>query len=89
MRSSGQWRSQLDERILEHLHKEGTATPSMLAREFRFTASEERIRSRCWTLVERELVEPVHLDMMEITRWGVAYLKGRLDAHHLPRFSVN
>lgn len=80
--------SQLDERILESLHEEGMATPSMLAREFRFTASEDRIRSRCWVLVERELVEPEHLDMMEITRWGVAYLEGRLDADHLPRYRV-
>lgn len=80
--------TQIDERILEYLREEGMGTPSMMERHLRFTASTKRIESRCWALVERELIAPVHRDMFEITRWGLAYLRGDLDAHYLPRHSV-
>ena len=80
--------TKLDDRILEYLDDEGMATPSVMAQTFRFTASSLRIRSRCWTLVEREMVAPVHADMFEVTRWGQAYLRGDLDAEYLPRHSV-
>lgn len=80
--------SQIDERILEYLHEEGMGTPSMMERHFRFTASSKRIESRCWALVERELIAPVYHDMFEISRWGNAYLRGDLDADYLPRYTV-
>ena len=80
--------TQLDDRILEYLDDDGMATPTVMAQTFRFTASPRRIRSRCWMLVEREMIVPVHADMFEITRWGQAYLRGNLDAEYLPRHSI-
>jgi hypothetical protein len=80
--------TQVDDRILEYLQEEGMATPSCMARTFRFTASEGRIRARCWTLVEREMVAPFHRDLFEITRWGQAYLRGDLDAQYLPKYTI-
>ena len=70
---------QLDERILEHLHEEGWSTPSMVVKDRHFRdlqASEARVRERCRKLTERELVEPIHTEMFEITTWGLAYLRG-------------
>jgi hypothetical protein len=50
----------------------------------------EYIAQRCEHLVERELIAPIveDEDMYEITRWGIAYLRGDLDAGLLPRWSV-
>ncbi|TKX47788.1 hypothetical protein EXE49_17025 [Halorubrum sp. ASP121] len=45
----------------------------------------EYIEQRCEQLVSRELIIPIVKDgaMYEITRWGLAYLRGDLDAGHL------
>jgi hypothetical protein len=88
MRSSGRWMMQIDERILEYLDDEGWGTPATMKDELGCTVSEKRLKSRCKSLCERELVAPVHGDMYEITRWGQAYLRGNLDAHHLPRYPL-
>jgi len=80
---------QLDERILEHLAEDGWSTPAMIVEDRRFRdlqASEARVRERCRKLTERELVEPVHTEMYEITTWGLAYLRGDLDAAMLRRW---
>ena len=80
---------QLDERILEYLAEDGWSTVSIIAEDRRFQdqqASEARIRERCRKLAERELVEPVHTEMYEITTWGLAYLRGDLDAETLRRW---
>ncbi len=61
---------QLDERTLEHLAEDGWSTPGMIVADRRFRelkASESRVRERCRELTERELVEPVHTEMYEIT----------------------
>ena len=91
MRKSANWMQLLDERILEHLSEDDWATPQTIYRETDFDAldaSEARIAERCEELVSRELIAPIHGDMYEITRWGLAYLDGRLDAHHLRRWGV-
>jgi repressor of nif and glnA expression len=70
---------QLDERILEHFHEEGWSTPAMIIADQRYreiNASEARVRERCREMTERELVEPDHANMYEITTWGLAYLRG-------------
>ncbi|MDB2237581.1 hypothetical protein [Halorubrum ezzemoulense] len=82
-----------DERILEHLAEESWASPSTMAAEIEFQqieAEEEYIQQRCIQLAERELVIPVieNSEMYEITRWGLAYLRGDLDVGLLPRWSV-
>lgn len=80
---------QLDERILEHLAEEGWATPQTMATSTDFNemrVSEQRLRERCKELVSRELIEPLHQDMYEISTWGLAYLRGELDARYLPKY---
>ncbi len=51
---------------------------------------ERYIEQRSEQLIERELIEPFveGSDMFEITTWGLAYLRGDLDAGHLPRYPV-
>ena len=81
-----------DERILEHLSETSWATPKTIARDSHLEAidaDEKYVEQRCEQLVDRELIAPVHEDMYEITSWGLAYLRGDLDAQHLPRWSVS
>ncbi|MDB9281557.1 MarR family transcriptional regulator [Halorubrum ezzemoulense] len=78
----------VDERILEHLSEESWASPSTMAAEAEFQsieADEGYIQQRCRQLVQRELIVPLTNsgNMYEITRWGLAYLRGDLDAAHL------
>lgn len=92
MRKSGRWMQQLDERILEHLAEDGWSTPALIVKDQRFAdlkASEARIRERCRELTDRELIAPYRSgsDMYEITTWGLAYLRGNLDADMLPRWA--
>jgi len=92
MRKSGQWMQQLDERILEHLSEQSWSTPQLMAQDRMFEdlqASESRIRERCHEMTNRELVEPfsTHSEMYEITTWGLAYLRGQLDADKLRRWA--
>ena len=94
MRRMGRWMYTVDERILEHLAEESWASPSTMAAEPEFQqldAEADYIRQRCSLLVQHELIAPIILnnDMYEITRWGLAYLRGDLDADHLPRWSEN
>lgn len=93
MRRMGMWMYPVDERILEHLAEESWASPSTMAAEREFSQLDidaEYIEQRCEHLVERELIVPIIEcgDMYEITRWGLAYLRGDLDAGNLPRWSV-
>jgi len=93
VRRMGPWMYPVDERILEHLAEESWATPSTMATQSEFQqlyADEDYIRQRCSELVSRELIAPVVGDseMYEITSWGLAYLRGDLDASHLPNWSV-
>ena len=92
MRRMGRWMYTVDERIMEHLAEESWASPSTMAAESEFQQLEvdsEYIEQRCKRLVERELLAPIIQDnnMYEITRWGLAYLRGDLDAKYLKRWS--
>lgn len=83
----------VDERIIELLSESSWETPRTMASDSRFCeerADEEYIRRRCQRLVERELIAPVIKDseMYEITSWGLAYLRGDLDANHLGDWTV-
>jgi len=83
-RKSAFWMKQLDERILEHLSREGWATPSMIAREDRITCSEGHVRERCEKLREVEFIDTFHSEMYELTTDGILYLKGKIDARNRP-----
>ena len=81
----------VDERILEHLAEESWASPSTMAAEpsfYQLDVGDEYISQRCDCLVERELIAPIinEGEMYEITRWGLAYLRGDLNAQYLPRW---
>ena len=91
MRRMGRWMYPVDERILEHLAEESWASPSTMASETEFqqlSADSKYINQRCNHLAERELIVPVLHDssMYEISTWGLAYLRGDLDASHLQRW---
>jgi len=93
VRRKGRWMYVVDERIVELLAESSWETPKTMARDSRFCevrADEEYIRQRCRGLVERELIVPVvkNSEMYEITSLGLAYLRGDLDADHLPRWTV-
>lgn len=84
----------VDERVLEHLAEESWGSSTTMATESEFQqldADAEYIKQRCERLVERELIAPIieNGDMYEITRWGLAYLRGDLHAGHLRRWKVN
>ena len=89
MRRSATWMSQLDERIIEHLAETSWATAATMARDFCFTASEDRIEERCRALQDAGLVAPIYdgADMFELTTVGRLYLDGDLDADSLSRRS--
>lgn len=89
----GRWMYPVDERVLECLAQESWGSPSTMASRYEFQqlgVDAGYIEQRCEQLVERELVEPFleGSDMYEITTWGLAYLRGDLDAGHLPRYPV-
>ena len=88
----GPWMYTVDERILEHLAEESWASPSTMASEPEFQQLDVDagyVSQRCSRLIERELIVPIvkESDMYEITTWGLAYLRGDLDASCLPRWS--
>ena len=93
MRRMGQWMYPVDERILEHLAEESWASPSTMASETEFQqlgVDSEYINQRCNHLAERELIVPLlrNSSMYEISTWGLAYLRGDLDARHLQRWKA-
>ena len=77
----------LDERVIEFVNESMLASPSLIASEIRFDASEQRIRERCKVLAEAGLIAPIHEgeDYYVITRSGQRYLEGELDVKHQPR----
>lgn len=84
----GRWMYKVDERIVERLAESSWESPRTMASDSRFDdlkADEKYIERRCERLVEREMIAPVveNSDMYEITSWGLAYLRGDLDANHL------
>ena len=88
-RKSAAWQHQLDDRILEYLHREGWGSPDLMAAAPEFDASEGRIGERCQMLVFAGMVAPLHADMYELTNWGQLYLDGDLDAGHQPVSTVD
>lgn len=68
-----------DDRILEYLHDEETATPSEMAKAgfVRYTSS--YISKRCMKLVEHGLIRNLGRGVYTITERGEKYLKGEID----------
>ncbi|WP_178915169.1 winged helix-turn-helix domain-containing protein [Natronomonas gomsonensis] len=85
-RRPAEWMCCLDERILEHLQREGWATPRHIERTFSMNASEGRTQERLKMLADAGLVAPFFESsrMYELTGEGKRYLEGELDAKHQP-----
>lgn len=84
MRHSAFWMKQLDERILEYIDDQGWATPRIMARESRFSASPGHIQERCKMLHYIRFVEPIYGDAYDLTFDGMLYLDGQIDARYRP-----
>lgn len=84
MRRSAFWMNQLDERILEYVESEGWATPRMMSRDSRFSASRGHIRERCKMLHYIQFVVPIYGDAYELTTDGKQYLDGQINAQYRP-----
>lgn len=88
-RRSAFWMKQLDERILEYLHEEGWATPSMMSDAMGFSASEGHIRERCEMLRYIGFIDVLHGQMYELDTDGRLYLMGQVDARYRPEPTVD
>jgi len=75
---------QLDERILEYVESEGWATPRIMAKDSRFSASRGHIYERCRMLHYIQFVVPIYGDAYELTTDGKQYLDGQIDARYRP-----
>jgi hypothetical protein len=93
MRKTAKWQQRVDERILEHLRESGVSSPSLMASRPELHASRRRIRERCLVLAHARMIAPlvdlgsysVDTDHFVLTRLGVEYLDGELDArYHRP-----
>jgi hypothetical protein len=79
---------QVDERIMEFIREEGWASPSILASQRGFEASEGRIRERCKMLTYTGFLAPIAGELYDITTEGILYLDGKIDARHQPTPTV-
>lgn len=86
-RHPADWMCVLDERILEHLEREGWSTARIIERATTMSASQRRVRERLRMLTYAGLAAPIFEEskMYEVTREGQLYLAGDLDAEHQPR----
>lgn len=70
----------IDERILEYLREHDVGFPSSIADHPNFSVSEGTIRERCEHLAAMELVDITDGWLVELTMWGMLYLRGEVDA---------
>jgi hypothetical protein len=88
LRKNAHWMKQQDDRILEYLDREGWASASLIASEASIDISEGHLNDRLRMLWYAGLVSPTWSDAYEITTLGALYLRGELDAEHLPRPTI-
>lgn len=80
MRQSAGWMRDIDERMLEYLREHDVGFPSSIASHPNFSVSQGTIRERCEHLAAMELVEITEGWLVELTIWGMLYLRGEVDA---------
>lgn len=83
MRTSAEWMTIADERILEFLSEEGPRQPKQIAHDERITFSDQYIGQRCRTLAPYGLVQNLGNGLYAVTEVGQQYLNGELDARGL------
>lgn len=88
IRLDADWMQHLDERILEALHEHGWMSAKVLTSRPEINASERRVRERFLVLRHADMVAPLGgagptiSDHYVLTRLGLEYLRGDLDARH-------
>ncbi|WP_363466293.1 winged helix-turn-helix domain-containing protein [Halogeometricum borinquense] len=69
-----------DDRILEILREQGTATPSDIANRTHIHVSRPHVSNRLATLAEHKLVEALGNGVYCLTEIGRLYIEGQFDA---------
>jgi predicted transcriptional regulator len=80
MRKSGNWMTVWDDRILEYIYNNGTATPTEIANSEFVHVTAQHISNRLQKLHDHELVESLGNGVYQITTTGSYYLAGGYDA---------
>jgi len=78
-RYSGDWMVLADDRILEYLSEEETATPGEMVKSGFVRYSNGYISQRCQKMAERGLVRNLGRGVYTITERGEEYLRGEID----------
>ena len=73
-----------DDRILEYIHAEDSATPKELDESRYFDIAKASISRRLSRLAEHGLLKPLGNGVYIITDDGISYLEGELAADELP-----
>lgn len=82
MRQPGTWMTIWDDRILEHIRKEGGTSVGELAKKENVRISRSHVSRRCKKLGEEGLLRPLPNGVYVITDEGKAYLEGEYDAEN-------
>ncbi|SMO90768.1 repressor phrH2 [Halorubrum cibi] len=83
-----EWMKLIDERILEYLDENGASFPFEISSDLSMTAPRNRVRRRCWVLVNAEFAVPMREKLaheryaikFDIADRGGDYLDGEFDA---------
>ena len=84
LRLPADWMKPIDDRLLEYLDAEGTATPKSIADDSRIDYDRQYIGVRLRTLQETGLIEKVGRGVYRITDRGQGYLAGVEDLREEP-----
>ena len=80
MRRSGSWMTIWDDRILEYIQEEGSASPSELEKSGFFRISHSQISRRLRKLAEKNMLDHLGNGIYVITEKGQKYLNEEIDA---------
>lgn len=83
MRKSGAWMTIWDDRILEYIEEEGSASPSELEKSGYLRISKSQISRRLRKLSKYGMLDHLGNGVYVITTKGEDYLRGDLDAGEL------
>ncbi|WP_411965829.1 PhiH1 repressor [Haloferax sp. YSMS24] len=83
MRKSASWMTIWDDRILEYIEENGSASPSELDKSGYFQVSRSQVSRRLRRLKEKGMLQHLGNGVYVITPIGEDYLEGDLDAEEL------
>lgn len=83
MRKSGSWMTIWDDRILEYINEEGSASPKELNDSGYFRVSKSQVSRRLRRLADHGMLRHLGNGVYVITEAGEKYLTGELDAESL------